>query len=290
MLVSLRNRSGIIAKTRWRRNKWLQRDDHAYRVDGLTGAAGGDHHADSCEVIRAEQSLHGVDDHGRIRQPTRTDVTAREATRLGFDDVDAARIAVIGHSEGGQTAPILAAEGGLAAIVLMAAPGRGILELSHEQFLRGKRLQGASEEELEAFSQAIDDFFARVIADEPIDASTLPAELQSFVGARGWMKSHATQDPAQNIARVPCPVLVLQGEKDIQVSAERDATALQQALEAAGHADFEVVLFPDLDHLFKRSEEEVPTGLEYLRRRPLDPALLDTVAAWLNARLQPSGD
>jgi pimeloyl-ACP methyl ester carboxylesterase len=200
-------------------------------------------------------------------------------------DVDAARIVVIGHSEGGQTAPLLAAEIDLAAIVLLAAPGRGILELSHEQFLRGKRLGGASDEELEAFSAAIRAFYAQVIAGEPIDADALPPELRPFVAAQAWMRSHVEQDPVANLQRVRCPVLILQGGKDIQVSAERDAPLLEEALEEAGNPDFELVVFPQLDHLFKRSEEEEPTGLEYLQSRPVDPGFLDTLSAWLAKRL-----
>jgi len=237
-----------------------------------------------------------VDDRGvgESTGPTETmtyDDLVEDARRCvlflkGRDDVDAARIAVIGHSEGGQTAPLLAAEIDLAAIVLMAAPGRGILELSHEQFLRGKRLGGASDEEVEELSAAIQAFFARVIAGEPIDAKDLPPELRPFVAAQAWMRSHAEQDPVANIKRVRCPVLILQGAKDIQVSAERDAPLLKAALEEAGNPDFELVVFPELDHLFKRSEEEEPTGLEYLESRPVDPEFLDTLATWMNARLK----
>lgn len=202
------------------------------------------------------------------------------------DDVDPARVAVIGHSEGGQTAPILAAEiPEIAAIVLMAAPGRGLLAITREQYRAMSERRGDDEAERERFVGQVDDFFARLLAGEELEAEEYPAELAMLLPARAWLQSHARQDPVANLERVRCPVLVLQGARDIQVSVERDAPRIVEALERGGNGDHELVVFPELDHLFKRSHSDAPSGLEYLTDRPVDGEFLDVLVEWLSARL-----
>jgi hypothetical protein len=212
---------------------------------------------------------------------------ARQAVRYlqGRADVDASHISLIGHSEGGVSAPILVAEMDLAALVLMAAPGRSIEELIREQLAYGKELQGAGEEEVAALDRAIVSFFAQIANEDEIDVQDLPPELRVFAGAEAWLRSHAKQDPAANLQRVRAPVLLLQGARDIQASAERDAKRLESALAEVEHPDFELVVFPELDHLFKRTVGEGSSGLDYLKARPVDGAFLDVLATWLGERL-----
>ena len=201
-------------------------------------------------------------------------------------DVDPARVALIGHSEGAMTVPILAVRmEGIAAIVLLAAPARPLAELTREQLVAAKRLDGVQEEELEAYDARVRSFLAQVAAGSEIASQGLPPELELLLPARAWLASHARVDPLANILQVRCPILLLQGERDIQVSPERDARPLAAALAAAGHPDSELVVFPGLDHLFKRTVGETSSGLDYLRERPVDPAVLDELSAWLKARL-----
>jgi pimeloyl-ACP methyl ester carboxylesterase len=200
-------------------------------------------------------------------------------------DVDRSRIAVIGHSEGGLTATILAVEMELAAVVLMAAPGRGLRDLMREQLARGRKLSGAGAEELADFDRAVSAFFEQVDGGDPIDADALPAELRPFVGAGPWLRSHASRDPVASLKQVRAPVLLLQGARDLQVSLERDAQRLLAALDEIGHADHELIVFPELDHLFKRTVGEESSGLDYLKTRPVDPGFLDTLASWLRDHL-----
>jgi pimeloyl-ACP methyl ester carboxylesterase len=236
-----------------------------------------------------------VDDRGAGASSASTEATtfddlvedARRCVRFlrERDDVDQEHVFVIGHSEGGQTAPILAAEpGGPDAIVLMAAPGRDLWVLLHEQLVRQRRLAGDDEEALAAFDEAFDDFRTRVEDEGPIDPEEVEESLRAFLPGRAWLRSHAAQDPIANLERVTCPILILQGARDIQVSLELDAEALRAALEASGHADFELIAFPTLDHLFKETVGEESSGLDYLEDRPIDAAFLDALVGWMNAR------
>ncbi len=204
---------------------------------------------------------------------------------LGRPDVDPARVALIGHSEGGVSAPLLAARFPLAAIVLMAAPGRPIDALLFEQLRHAREQAGASEEELAGFDRQFEGFIGAIAKGEELELESLPPELRAFAPARAWVESHLSQDPLANLRAVHCPVLILQGERDIQVSAERDAPLLAQALDEAGHGDHELVVFEGLDHLFKRTPGEVSSELDYLKARPVAPEFLEKISSWLEARL-----
>lgn len=202
------------------------------------------------------------------------------------EDVDPTRLALIGHSEGGQVAPVVAqAEEGLAALVLLAAPGRNLQTITREQFLAAKALEGAEEDELEAYGASIDAFLEDVNSGAELVPASLPGELAMLVPARAWLASHAALEPARVIRSVTCPVLLLQGATDIQVSPERDAKVLEAALAAADHGDHELVVFPGLDHLFKRTPGATPSGLDYLKVRRVDDSVLEKLASWLGERL-----
>lgn len=226
---------------------------------------------------------------GPVENLTFDDLVADGRRALGFlrarDDVDPARIALLGHSEGGVSAPILAAEGGIAALVLLAAPGRPLEVLLREQLLAGREAAGSGAEELARFGDEIDGFLEAVARGETLAPGGVPPELAAFLPARAWLASHLGRDPLPVLARVRCPVLVLQGARDVQVQAEHDTPALLRALGAARHPDFESRVFPALDHLFKRASDP-PSELDYLESRPVDPEFLDVLASWLRARLQ----
>jgi pimeloyl-ACP methyl ester carboxylesterase len=203
---------------------------------------------------------------------------------LARPDVDPERVAVLGHSEGGLSAPVLAAEEPLAAIVLLAAPGRPIEDLLREQFLFAKRRAGARKAECERFEAELDSFLDAIGKGEEIDPEGTLPELAAFLPARAWLASHLGRDPLPFLKKVRCPILILQGAKDVQVSAERDTPRLAAALDEAKHPDHETQVFPTLDHLFKQAGDP-PSELDYLRSRPVDPAFLDALVAWLRERL-----
>jgi pimeloyl-ACP methyl ester carboxylesterase len=200
---------------------------------------------------------------------------------LARSDVDAKRVFVIGHSEGGETAPILACERPIAGVVLLAAPGRTMFEILREQKKRALEEAGLPALLVEPQLEEHAKFLRLVSAEGPVDPSQVGLEYRPYLSQRRWFQSHAKHDALAQVKQVKCPVLIAQGAKDWQVSAELDAKALEKALRDAGHPDAKLLLFPELDHLFKRVAGGRPPLAEYLTERPVDPAFLDALAAWL---------
>ena len=97
-----------------------------------------------------------------------------------------------------------------------------------------------------------------------------------------WLQSTFGVDPVVLIAHVPCPILILQGTKDIQVL-PADTPRLAQAAQNA-HRDVTVVMVQDDDHLFiKLPADERSTGGEYFTPSYLDPALFVAIETWLGS-------
>jgi hypothetical protein len=59
---------------------------------------------------------------------------------------------------------------------------------------------------------------------------------------------------------------------------------LEKALREGGNPDATMKLFPQLDHLFKKTASDKPTTRDYLQARPIDGEFLDVLVAWLKER------
>jgi dipeptidyl aminopeptidase/acylaminoacyl peptidase len=95
-------------------------------------------------------------------------------------------------------------------------------------------------------------------------------------------------DPSVTAQRVRQPVLILQGALDRQVTAGQ-ADTLAAAMRAGGNRDVTVRVFPTLNHLFLVSPSGTGDPSEYIALRDvkLPQEVLDTIAAWLSAKLRP---
>ena len=179
--------------------------------------------------------------------------------------IDPKRVYVLGHSEGGELAPSIAiADKRLRGIVLLAPPA-----LPLEQVLEQQLMRNATD------------------ADRATMQRQVQAKLAAIsTGEKGgpdvaWLRSSFGIDPARLIARVPCPILILQGTKDIQVL-PADTPRLIDAAKAA-HRNVTVVMLQDDDHLFlELPHGQALTGAEYFVPSYLDAALFDAIESWLS--------
>jgi dienelactone hydrolase len=181
--------------------------------------------------------------------------------------VDAHAIFVVGHSEGGELAPSLAAGGApLRGIALMAPPAIPLDQILLQQSQLG--LQGAAAKQ------------ARTREEHAILG--IKTGVANGSGA-AWLRSSFGIDPAEVIKHVPCPILVLQGGKDFQVLAS-DLPRLVDAARAA-HRQITVRLFPDDDHLFiTHPVGQAATMADYMLPHRVDPAMIAALLDWLDAR------
>ena len=77
-----------------------------------------------------------------------------------------------------------------------------------------------------------------------------------------WMRYFLNYDPAPALTKVTCPVLVLFGEKDLQVPPKQNQKFMEDALRTGGNNDFTVKIFPNANHLFQEAGTGSPN--EYM--------------------------
>jgi fermentation-respiration switch protein FrsA (DUF1100 family) len=82
---------------------------------------------------------------------------------------------------------------------------------------------------------------------------------------------------------VTCPVLAVNGQKDLQVPPKENLRAIRQALRAGGNRDYTVRELPKLNHLFQTSRTGSPD--EYARiEETITPAALQVIGEWIVKR------
>lgn len=189
---------------------------------------------------------------------------------------------LLGHSEGGLVALATATgdETGICGLILVATAGRPLGDILREQ-LRSNP----------ANTPLLDQAFAAIgslEAGKPVETDGLnPALLQLFhPNVQRFLMSAFSYDPAQMLEKVDKPVLILQGQRDIQVG-EDDARHL-----AAANAKAELVLLPSTNHVLKQvtSDDRAQNIATYTDPNlPLAPGVVDAIAQFVlsNRNKQP---
>lgn len=206
-----------------------------------------------------------------LTQLTFDDLAADVAAAVNTVRGDYSKVVVIGHSEGGDLA-IQAIANGLAVngLVLIATPGRNVPALLHGQLAR--QLPPTM---LERFDSA----FARYVRGEPM-VDTLPPALLGLLAPvnQRYTQTWVAFDPVREIAKIDVPILIVQGEADIQIGVG-DAQALKNAQPNA-----ELVLLPGMNHVMKAVADTAlaAQAASYTNPTlPVVPALIQTVAGFI---------
>lgn len=195
------------------------------------------------------------------------DIRAAIAYLRTRSDIDARKIFLIGHSEGGMIAPMVAVdEPGLAGIVLMAGPGRSGREILIFQN-----------------RYAIEHDTTLTPAKRTEMLAKVPAVVDSAMQSTPWLQFFATHDPLATARRVKVPVLILQGGDDQQVIAS-EAPILQKAFRDGGNRDVTMRVFPALNHFFIHQPGGNPSGYTTLPTNLASPEVLGAAADWIAQR------
>ncbi len=191
-----------------------------------------------------------------------------------------ATLGICGHSEGGLLAPLIAARNTrVNFVILMAAPGVDGKQIILSQGPLLMRAQGIPEPQIEtqrklqeiiltvirdnkqSDAESIADQIREALGDDQKDLTQLIETSQAAVTqqASPWLRTFLKLDPKKALADLKCPVLAINGTKDLQVDAVLNLPAIRDALQAAGNSDVEVNVYPGLNHLFQDCQTGLPT-------------------------------
>lgn len=195
------------------------------------------------------------------------DIAAGVAYLRARADIDPDRIFLVGHSEGGMIAPMVAAaDPRLRGIVLMAGPAQ-----TGRQIIRFQNAY-AIERNASIRPEARDSALGAAMRGVDSIATTNP-----------WIRFFLDHDPVATAKGVRIPVLVLQGATDMQVTAGQ-AEALGAAFRRGGNRDVTVRVFPEINHLFLRDASGDPSGYGALPTGSIDPEVIGALTEWLRVR------
>jgi pimeloyl-ACP methyl ester carboxylesterase len=223
-----------------------------------------------------------------------TDAEAGVAYLQTRREVNAKKIGLVGHSEGGIIAPMVAARNpAIAFIVLMAGPGVPGEDILLAQNKLLAQQAGVTPEQIEQNTTLLRAVF-EILKQEKDDArlearlrerlaGTMPPEMinvQIKTLTSAWYRYFVSYDPAPALRRLTCPVLAINGERDMQVPPRLNLPAIRSALQSSGNRNVEITELAGLNHLFQTA----PTGSpnEYAQiEETISPIALDTIARWI---------
>jgi hypothetical protein len=225
------------------------------------------------------------------------DAEAAAAYLRARKEIDPAHVGLIGHSEGGLIAPMVAAKDPkIAFIVMMAGPGVDGLDILMEQGRLIAKAMGLTDAQVDRGQALRKEIFGivRTEKDPQVAAARLKTaadtwakandvapqavELQVGLINSDWFRFFYDYDPAATLRQLRCPVLALIGSRDLQVPAAQNLPVIRAAL--AHDAGAEVEELPDLNHLFQTARTGSPG--EYAQiEETIAPLALDTITAWI---------
>jgi dienelactone hydrolase len=194
--------------------------------------------------------------------------------------VDASRVVLVGHSQGGYLAPRIAkADPAIKGLVLLAASTRPVqdslvAQLTYLSTLEPNEAKIATAlEQANRFKAAVESPSLRPddAVEVPLSSSTIPGSY--FLDVRDY-------HPAKIGAALGIPMLVLQGERDYQVTVADDFGAWRTALAHKKNATLRT--YPGLNHGFATGDGP-PSPADYAKAGHVDQAVVDDIAAWVTA-------
>lgn len=245
---------------------------------------------------------------GNFRQGTTADFADDAQAALHFlgarPEIAKKQVGIIGHSEGGLIAPMVAARDRDVAFIVMLAgpglPGDSILVLQQRAIMMANGMPASQAAQAAASNGLL--FAAIRGAKDSADADararaafrrltdSLPADQRAAaqkafdVGVpqllSPWMRSFLEYDPRPTLRRVTVPVLALNGALDMQVPATADLAEIDAALKAAGNRDYRVMALPGLNHLFQTATTGSPGEYEKIEET-IAPSVLELITTWI---------
>lgn len=231
---------------------------------------------------------------------------------LTHENIDKQNIFLIGHSEGGVIAPMVAASNpNVAGVVLMAAmgvSGEALLLKQNEVQMLSQDMELETMRTLQAMNTETMDFLKNTDIYSENSRSELKDRLNKFweelpiltqmqmkkeafvqaneraISSR-WYRAFLHLNPAKYLQKVACPVFALNGEKDVQVDAADNLYAIKIALEKADNRHVILKVYPELNHLFQHCQTGQTS--EYGKiDETIAPKVLTNIAEWIKLAIK----
>jgi dipeptidyl aminopeptidase/acylaminoacyl peptidase len=236
-----------------------------------------------------------------------TDVEAEVSYLKTRKDIDTKHIGLIGHSEGGIIAPMVAVKDkDVIFIVLMAGTGVSGSNLLLRQQEEIGRASGMTEEKLKETAEINRSAFN--IIEQSADSATISQKLTGYLNQKmkenpemdipkgksaneiiqqqiaqitsPWMLNFIKYNPALMLDKVKCPVLAINGDKDLQVSSKVNLPAIENALKKGGNKNYTIKELPGLNHLFQECKTGLPQEYSTIEQT-ISPLALETMTNWI---------
>lgn len=248
---------------------------------------------------------------GSFEQATQADFA--DDTRAAVEylsrrkEIDARRIGLVGHSEGGVVAlRVAAGSRQIAFVVLLASPTLPLADVVARQIEVNGSAFGVESKLLENWIATQREFF-RIVTTAVDPAATEPAIRQLWQervaplsaderkrlgiddsalaemidrAKRPGFLSAARVDPREILRTVDCPVLGMGGLKDVQVSSRENLSALRAAPGPGGHAPRETIQGADWNHLFQSAKSGLVSEYETIEET-FNPRALKAISEWI---------
>jgi fermentation-respiration switch protein FrsA (DUF1100 family) len=236
-----------------------------------------------------------------------SDVEAAVQYLLTRKEIDQKKIGLIGHSEGGIIAPMVAAKSNKVSFIILLAgtgiPGDELLLLQQE--LIGKA-SGISDEDLKKTKSTNSEVFEMVkkaknsdqlnvditeyitkslksdskakIPDGITESEYIAMQMSQITSP--WMQFFIKYNPALVLEKVKCPVLALNGDKDMQVPSKVNLDAINKALVKGGNKKVTSKELPNLNHLFQECKTGAPQEYSEIEQT-FSPSALVEILNWI---------
>ncbi|MCB0699891.1 MAG: alpha/beta fold hydrolase [Chitinophagaceae bacterium] len=233
-------------------------------------------------------------------------------------EVDKKKIGLMGHSEGGMIAPMVATQSkDVNFIRLLAGPGVHVNQLMTEQNIAILQKAGWKEEYINSYAELYRQILAAITHSETIDdyiknanevvddwkAKTDEQTVKMTTNITGeasqnkfietfaeiyksnWYRYFVSYDPQPTLEALKCKVLALNGEKDIQVLPESNLKGIDEALKKSKVKVYETKMIPGVNHLFQECEK--CTVQEYVQlEQTIKPEVLQIIGEWLDKNVK----
>ena len=235
-----------------------------------------------------------------------TDASAAIDFLKGYEGIDSLKIGLIGHSEGGMIAPMVASERtDVGFIVLMAGPGVTGEKILLSQTELISQAESINEEEIRKSLKQSKDIYTilRKTSDndkaserirkvleannkksgdknenDTLNEQKINATIKSLTSP--WFRYFLIFNPVQYLSKVKCPVYAINGSLDLQVSSKENLPVIEQAMIFGGNPDYTIEEIPGVNHLFQTATTGSPN--EYSKiEETLSPAVLEKISNWV---------